>query len=93
MVFGGELTVSAFADFQASDDPAEQGKIMHSMLTNDSGLALMASDTPNRMAYVGMCADKFGVSWLVNGCRRGRNPVVWNSAGRYLKQSWTITQQ
>lgn len=51
-VFGGELTVSTFADFQASDDPAEQSKIMHSMLTNDSGLALMASDTPNRMDYV-----------------------------------------
>jgi len=32
-VFGGELTVSTFADFHASDDPAEQDKVMHSMLT------------------------------------------------------------
>ena len=29
-VFGGELTLSTFAEFQASDDPAEEEKIMHS---------------------------------------------------------------
>jgi PhnB protein len=50
-VFGGELTFSTFAEFQASDDPAEQGKIMHSMLSTDGGLVLMASDTPDRMDY------------------------------------------
>jgi PhnB protein len=50
-VFGGELTRSTFAEFQASDDPAEQDKIMHSMLITDNGLVLMASDTPNRMDY------------------------------------------
>jgi PhnB protein len=50
-VFGGELTRSTFADFRASDDPAEQDKIMHSMLTTSSGLVLMASDTPNTMDY------------------------------------------
>src|SRR5215469_16863478 len=50
-VFGGELTSSTFAEFHASDDPAEQDKIMHSMLTTKGGLVLMASDTPNRMDY------------------------------------------
>lgn len=50
-VFGGELTLSTFGDFQASEDPAEQGKIMHGMLVTDSGLTLMGSDTPNRMEY------------------------------------------
>ena len=50
-VFGGELVTSTFADFRASDDPAEQHKVMHSMLTTDGGLVLMASDTPNRMDY------------------------------------------
>jgi len=50
-VFGGELTRSTFADFGASEDPAEQDKIMHSMLTTDNGLVLMASDTPNSMEY------------------------------------------
>jgi len=108
-VFGGELASSTFAEFQASDDPAEKDKIMHSMLTTAGGMVLMASDTPNRMDYTpgnnfsislsgedeaelrgywdklsaggsvtmplgpapwgdtfGMCADKFGVNWLVN---------------------------
>jgi PhnB protein len=48
-VFGGELTLSTFADFQASQDPAEQDKIMHGMLTADDGLTLMGADTPNSM--------------------------------------------
>jgi PhnB protein len=108
-VFGGELTLSTFGDFQASQDPAEQGKIMHGMLVTESGLTLMGADTPNTVGYMpgdnysvslsgedeaelrrfweglsaegtvtmplerapwgdifGMCADKFGVSWLVN---------------------------
>ena len=50
-VFGGELTMSSFAEFEASDDPAEADKIMHAMLTSDDGLVLMASDTPNRMEF------------------------------------------
>ena len=50
-VFGGELTRSTFGEFHASDDPAEQDKIMHSQLITDNGLALMASDTPNNMDY------------------------------------------
>ena len=48
-VFGGELTVSTFGEFQVSDDPAEQGKIMHGQLTTSSGLELMGADTPNSM--------------------------------------------
>jgi PhnB protein len=50
-VFGGELTLSTFAEYQASEDPAEQDKIMHSQLTTTQGLALMAADTPNGMDY------------------------------------------
>ena len=50
-VFGGELTLSTFGEMQASQDPAEQDKIMHSMLTTEGGLVLMASDTPDSMDY------------------------------------------
>lgn len=50
-VFGGELTRSTFAEFHASDDPAEAEKIMHSMLTTEHGLVLMAADTPNSMEH------------------------------------------
>lgn len=50
-VFGGELTRSTFGEFHASEDPAEHDKIMHSMLTTDSGFTLMVADTPNGMEY------------------------------------------
>ncbi|HSK54086.1 MAG TPA: VOC family protein [Jiangellales bacterium] len=48
-VLGGELTTNTFAEFQASEDPGEQDKIMHSQLETDGGLVLMAADTPNSM--------------------------------------------
>ncbi|MET1043311.1 MAG: VOC family protein [Microbacteriaceae bacterium] len=50
-VFGGELNVSTFGEYQASEDPAEQDKIMHAQLTTTSGLTLMGADTPNGMDY------------------------------------------
>ncbi|OAE01667.1 VOC family protein [Arthrobacter sp. OY3WO11] len=50
-VFGGELTLSTFGEFQASDDPAESEKIMHGMLTTSKGMVLMGADTPNSMGY------------------------------------------
>jgi len=108
-VFGGELTVSTFGEFGASDDPAEKDKVMHAQLESPGGLVLMGADTPNSMDYTrgdnisvslsgeddaeltgyweklsesgtvqeplskapwgdsfGMCADKYGVNWLVN---------------------------
>lgn len=49
-VLGGELTLSTFGDFNASEDPGEQDKIMHAQLTTDSGMVLMASDTPASMS-------------------------------------------
>lgn len=48
-VFGGELTTSTFGEYQATEDPAEKDKIMHSMLTGDNDLVIMAADTPNSM--------------------------------------------
>ncbi|PXA67282.1 VOC family protein [Cryobacterium arcticum] len=50
-VFGGDLTVSTFRDFHASEDPAELDKVMHSALETPTGFNLMASDTPNSMDY------------------------------------------
>ena len=50
-VFGGELTLSTFGEFQASEDPAEADKIMHAMLTTGQGMVLMGADTPNAMGY------------------------------------------
>ena len=50
-VFGGELTRATFAEFHASEDPAEQDKVMHSMLATENGLTLMGADTPNSMDF------------------------------------------
>jgi PhnB protein len=59
-VFGGELTLSSFKDFHASEDPAEQDKIMHGQLTSPGGLVLMGADTPNSMSYTP--GDNYSVS-------------------------------
>jgi PhnB protein len=50
-VFGGELAVNTFEEFGASEDPAEANKVMHSQLSTEGGLVLMAADTPNAMEY------------------------------------------
>ena len=48
-VFGGELAISTFGEFHASEDPAEVDLVMHGQLTTPGGLVLMASDTPSSM--------------------------------------------
>jgi len=48
-VFGGKLTMSTFKEFGVSQDPAEEDKIMHSMLEAENGMTLMAADVPNSM--------------------------------------------
>lgn len=50
-VFGGKLTMSTFKEFHASQDVAEDNKIMHGMLVAENGITLMGSDTPNSMTY------------------------------------------
>jgi PhnB protein len=50
-VFGGKLTLSTFKEFHASQDPAEDNKVMHSVLEADNGITFMAADTPNSMEY------------------------------------------
>lgn len=50
-VFGGELVLNTFKEFNASQDPSEDSKIMHSVLEADNGITFMAADTPNSMEY------------------------------------------
>jgi PhnB protein len=45
-VFGGELTVSTFAEYQLAEDPSENDNVMHSQLETDAGFTLMGSDVP-----------------------------------------------
>jgi PhnB protein len=108
-VFGGKVEFHTFKEYNASEDPSEDNKIMHSMLETDGGIMFMASDTPNSMEYqtgsrvsmslsgsnelelsgyfaklsaggmvimplekamwgdtFGMCADKYGINWMIN---------------------------
>ena len=50
-VLGGELTMDTFGSGGMSDDPAEKDKIMHAQLETESGMVLMASDTPASMEH------------------------------------------
>lgn len=70
-VFGGELTVSTFAEMHASEDPAEADKIMHSMLQGDNGIVLMGADTPNSMEVPGMAGVQISLSGDDDATLRG----------------------
>jgi PhnB protein len=48
---GGELTISTFGEFHASQDPSEDDLVMHARLLNPAGFLLMGSDTPQRMPF------------------------------------------
>jgi PhnB protein len=50
-VFGGALELHTFKEYNASEDPSEDNKIMHSILETHNGMTLMASDTPNNMEH------------------------------------------
>jgi PhnB protein len=50
-VLGGKLESNTFKELGGAKDPAEDDLIMHSMLETDTGLTLMASDTPARLEY------------------------------------------
>ncbi|SKA94187.1 PhnB protein [Agreia bicolorata] len=50
-VFGGELTMSRYAEFGMNEDPSEADKIMHAQLVTSGGLTLMGADTPNSMPF------------------------------------------
>jgi len=50
-VFGGKLTMSTFADFQAPVQPGEENLIMHADLEGPSGIRFMAADSPSHMDH------------------------------------------
>jgi PhnB protein len=82
-VLGGELTMSTFAEFHASDDPAEQDKVMHSHLESADGLVLMGADTPARMEY----RPQAGVSVSLSGDDEAKLRGYWEG----LSEGGTVT--
>lgn len=83
-VFGGELTVSTFADFQAAQDPSENDLVMHAQLDGASGITLMGADTPTRMDYAGFGGFSVSLSGDDDATLRG----YWDK----LADGGTITQ-
>jgi PhnB protein len=82
-VLGGELSVNTFGDFHASEDPAEQEKIMHSQLETPDGLVLMGADTPNDMEY----QPQAGVSVSLSGDDEAKLRGYWER----LSEGGTVT--
>ncbi|MFC5788654.1 VOC family protein [Agromyces tardus] len=82
-VFGGDLAVSTFADFQAAQDPSENDLVMHAQL-DGPGLTLMAADVPNRMDYSGISGFSVSLSGDDDATLRG----YWDK----LADGGTITQ-
>jgi PhnB protein len=82
-VLGGELSVSTFGDFHASQDPAEQEKVMHSQLETPDGLVLMGADTPNDMEY----QPQAGVSVSLSGDDEDKLRAYWER----LTEGGTVT--
>ncbi len=65
-VFGGELTLSTFAEFGGMGVPDDEGHhIMHGQLTTPGGLTLMGADTPSHMGYE--APSGAGISISVSG--------------------------
>jgi PhnB protein len=73
-VLGGELTISTYAEFHASEDPAEQDKVMHAQLEAADGLVLMGADTPNAMEY----RPQAGVSVSLSGDDEAKLRGYWD---------------
>jgi PhnB protein len=82
-VLGGVLAVSTFADFHASDDPAEQDKVMHAQLETPDGLVLMGADTPAAMEY----RPQAGVSVSLSGDDEAELRGYWER----LSEGGTVT--
>ncbi|HEX2071896.1 MAG TPA: VOC family protein [Thermoleophilaceae bacterium] len=82
-VLGGELSVSTFADFHASEDPAEQDKVMHSTLETPDGLVLMGADTPQGMEH----RPQAGVSVSLSGDDEDKLRGWWER----LSEGGTVT--
>ena len=50
-VFGGNLTISTFGEFQAPTEPSEADLVMHADLEGPEGIRFFAADAPSRMTF------------------------------------------
>lgn len=83
-VLGGDLTITTFAEFGASESDAEAQLVMHSELRAPGGLVLMASDTPASMEL--SVGNNVGVSLF------GDDEATLTAAFEKLSDGATIEQ-
>lgn len=62
-IFGGDVEFHTFEEFHAAQDPADNAKIMHSMIRTSNGLVFMAADTPTGM----QAANESNISMSLSG--------------------------
>ena len=59
-IFGGELTVTSFADFGTEGPDAD--RVMHSQLETDAGYTIMGADVMSTMEYQPMAGASVSLS-------------------------------
>jgi PhnB protein len=74
-VFGGELALDTFAEFDMGQDPSENDLIMHGQLETPAGFVLMAADTPSTMPYT----PAAGVAISVSGDDEAALQAYWDA--------------
>lgn len=82
-VFGGELTVNTFSEFEMSQGPTDRDMVMHSMLETPDGFVLMGSDTPEGMEF----QKQAGVAISLSGDDEERLQRFWDQ----LTDGGTVT--
>lgn len=85
-VFGGEVSLSTFAEGMGSEDPAERDLVMHGHLDIGGGLTFMASDAPPRMGHDGIAGFAMSLSGTAEDAERLRG---WFEG---LADGGTVTQ-
>jgi PhnB protein len=81
-VFGGDLTLSTFADLRAKDSP-DADRIMHGALETEAGYSIMGADITSDMEYHPMA----GFSVSLSGDDGDRLHRYWDK----LSASGTVT--
>jgi PhnB protein len=81
-VFGGDLTLSTFADLRAKDSP-DADRIMHGALDTEAGYSIMGADITSDMEYHPMA----GFSVSLSGDDGDRLHRYWDK----LSASGTVT--
>ncbi len=74
-VFGGDLQISTFGEYEGMADPSEADLVMHAQLTTGDGFILMGSDTPSGMPYTAPA----GFSVSVSGDDEAQLERFWNA--------------